>query len=64
MGERFVDTFIRVLQVDVFAHYRNRHLFLWADDALDKFSPVRQVRLRSLQMQKVANQLVESFGMQ
>ena len=51
VGERFVNALVSVLQVDVFADDGNSDLFLWTDDALDKFPPVRQIRFRVCEMQ-------------
>src|SRR5438132_10936135 len=39
-------------------------MLLWVDDSLDKFLPVRQVGLRSFEIQKVAHESVESLGVQ
>src|SRR5947208_1474658 len=36
-------------------------MLLWVDDSLDKFLPVRQVGLRSFEIQKVAHESVESL---
>jgi hypothetical protein len=52
------------LQIDVFAYHRDRDLLLRVNDPLDKPPPVRQIRLRSLQVQKVTNQLVQAFAME
>ena len=64
MRERFVNTFVSVLQIDVFANDRNLNPLLRADDSLDKFSPVHQVGLRSLKIQKMAHEFVQALAVQ
>ena len=64
VGERFVNAFVSVLQIDVFADDRDLDLLLRADDALDELAPVRQVRRRRLELQQLANEFVEPFVVQ
>ena len=64
MGKRFINAFVGVLQVNVFADYCNFDAFLRADDALDKFSPVCQVGLGSFKMEKITHESVELLGVQ
>ncbi len=64
VGERFVDAFVGVLQLDVFPDDRDLDLLFRAHDALDEFPPIAQVRRRRFQMEKLADQFVESFLVQ
>ena len=64
MGERFVDTLISITDIHVFADYGDLDASFWANDAFDKFPPVYQIGFRSFQMQKIADQRVQSLGVQ
>ncbi len=64
VGERFVDAFVGVLQIDVFADDRDLDLLLRADDALDEFPPVGQVRRRRVDVEQLANEIVEPLFVQ
>ena len=64
MGERFVDTLISITDIHVFADYGDLDASFWANDAFDKFPPVCQIGFRSFQMQKIADQRVQSLGVQ
>ena len=55
VGERFVDAFIRVLQIDVFADDRDLDLFLRAHYTFHEFPPIRQVRFRRIDLEQLAD---------
>src|SRR5438105_13707020 len=51
VGKRFVNAFVGVLQMNVFADDSDLDALLRTDDAIDKFFPARQVWLRSLHLE-------------
>ena len=64
MGERFVDALIRILQIDVFADDGDLDLLLRTHDALYKLPPVSQVRRRRVDMQQLADQVIEPLSVE
>ena len=50
--------------MNVFPDNRDLRSLLRADYAVDKFLPARQIRLRRFQVQQIANEFVQSLGVQ
>ena len=64
VGERFVDTFVGVTDIHVFADHGDLDVFTRTDDPLDEFSPICQIGFGGFEVQKIAHQLVKSLRMQ
>src|SRR6184192_917581 len=62
--KRFVNTFVCILKIDVFADDGNFYSLFRTHDAPDKLSPVCEIRLRSVEMQKAAHEAVQSLVVQ
>ena len=64
VSERFVNAFVGVLQVDVFADDRDLDLLLRVDDATNELAPVAQIGRRRFDLQQLADEFVETFLVQ
>ena len=64
VGERFVNAFVSVLQIDVFADDRDLDLLLRVDDASNKLAPIAMVGLGRINVEETANEFVQSLLMQ
>src|SRR5262249_53898672 len=62
MRERLVNTLVGIPNLKVFADHGNCDSFRWANDALNKVFPTRQIGLPRFQAQQIAHQLVQTLG--
>ena len=64
VGERFVDALVGILQLDVFADDRDLDLLLWVNDAVDEFPPIAQIGRGRIDVQELADEVVETLLVQ
>ncbi len=64
VDDRFVNRFVSVLQLDIFAHHTDADAMLRRDELADDFLPVRHLGWRHVQAQKVAHQVVHALTLE
>ena len=64
VNQRFAKRLVRLSEIDIFAYHRDAHLMLGVLKAKHQLIPDRQVCLRGINRQHLANEVVESLLMQ
>ena len=64
MADCFIDRFIGVVQLDIFADNPNADPVLGRDQFSENFLPMGHVRGRNIQPQAVADQIIQALALQ